>query len=391
MLRNLDRETDRIVVKKENPESVFSNWANEVSDRRAVGDRRIYEEDKMSVGKVKRQTGASVWDGKDYFESPEWVYRLPQKALRQIEDNITRLRSRNGRTEDLSANDFPLDTIADDIASLKKEVATGRGFFVVRGLPAEKYSRDELGKIFWSFGAQFGVAQAQSFLGDRLGDVMDLTDEEPDRTLRRGYHSAGGQPTHTDSCNVVAMISLCKAKTGGASKLVSAHRVHNILHDSCPELLRILYEGFYLRLADSDAKAAGRSPLTDHKVPVYMESDGWLNCFFQRGYMKRGLESGTIFYTPEETAAIDVFASVSNHPDLVLRQMLEVGDMQFVNNRTVLHGREHFEDHFEKNRRRHLLRLWLHVPEWPPMSEMQDPHSDAEKLRWEENAGRRVA
>jgi hypothetical protein len=302
------------------------------------------------------------------------------------------LRGRNMQTELMSSSDFPLESIADDMALLKKEVATGRGFFVIRGLPAEKYSEDELGKIFWGFGAQFGIAQAQSFLGDRLGHVMDLTDEEPDRMLRRGYHSAGGQPTHTDSCNIVAMISLRKAKTGGASKLVSSHRVHNILLDACPGLLRILYEGFFLRLADSDAKAAGRSsPLTDHKVPVYMETKGWINCFFQRGYMKRGLESGTVSYTPEETAAVDVFASVSNHPDLVLRQMLEVGDMQFVNNRTVMHGREQFEDYPEKQRRRHLLRLWLHVPEWPPMSELQDPHTDAEKHKWEESSRRQVA
>ena len=56
--------------------------------------------------------------------------------------------------------------------------------------------------------------------------------------------------------------------------------------------------------------------------------------------------------------------------------------MQFVNNRTMLHGRAHFEDHPEKERRRHLLRLWLSVDEWPPMAKLQTMHSDAVKVKW---------
>ena len=43
------------------------------------------------------------------------------------------------------------------------------------------------------------------------------------------------------------------------------------------------------------------------------------------------------------------------------------GDFQFINNRTILHGRAHFEDHEAKDQRRHLYRLWLNVPEWPRM------------------------
>jgi alpha-ketoglutarate-dependent taurine dioxygenase len=38
---------------------------------------------------------------------------------------------------------------------------------------------------------------------------------------------------------------------------------------------------------------------------------------------------------------------------------MQRGDMQFVNNRTVLHSRTAFQDHEEPRRRRHLLRLWM--------------------------------
>jgi hypothetical protein len=74
----------------------------------------------------------------------------------------------------------------------------------------------------------------------------------------------------------------------------------------------------------------------------------------------------------------------------MLSMLLEPGDMQFLNNRTIFHGRAEFEDHPEKERRRHLLRLWLRVPEWPRMAAVQDYHSDAERHRWKENARNRA-
>ena len=39
------------------------------------------------------------------------------------------------------------------------------------------------------------------------------------------------------------------------------------------------------------------------------------------------------------------------------------GDMQFVNNHTVLHAREAYEDHDDPERKRHLLRMWIGLPD----------------------------
>jgi alpha-ketoglutarate-dependent taurine dioxygenase len=37
----------------------------------------------------------------------------------------------------------------------------------------------------------------------------------------------------------------------------------------------------------------------------------------------------------------------------------EPGDIQFLNNSTILHARTAYEDFEEPERKRHLLRLWL--------------------------------
>jgi redox-sensitive bicupin YhaK (pirin superfamily) len=75
--------------------------------------------------------------------------------------------------------------------------------------------------------------------------------------------------------------------------------------------------------------------------------------------------------------------AISNHPDVMLKMMLEPGDFQFINNRTILHGRAHFEDREAKDQRRHLYRLWINVPEWPRMPASQSTLVAADMARWD--------
>jgi hypothetical protein len=41
--------------------------------------------------------------------------------------------------------------------------------------------------------------------------------------------------------------------------------------------------------------------------------------------------------------------------------------VQLLSNHTILHARTAFEDHEEVERRRHLLRLWISLPEARPL------------------------
>jgi hypothetical protein len=134
--------------------------------------------------------------------------------------------------------------------------------------------------------------------------------------------------------------------------------------------------GFVLRRPESDAVRLGRPALIGN-VPSFCYENGWLNCDFQHGYMRRAVEYGDTTISPKQEAALGAFVAISNHPDVMLKMMLKPGDFQFINNRTILHGRAAFEDHGAKDQRRHLYRLWINVPEgracqprkahwWPP-------------------------
>src|SRR5439155_23196084 len=129
----------------------------------------------------------------------------------------------------------------------REDITVVRVFFVVRGLNAIRYTLPELRIIYCGLGTHFGEAKAQSFLGGLIGDIMDVSDEEPDQRKRRGYHSGGLQHVHTDSCDVVSMLSIRTAKDGGESLICSAHTVHNLMMDAAPGLLQAFYDGFFLR------------------------------------------------------------------------------------------------------------------------------------------------
>ena len=70
------------------------------------------------------------------------------------------------------------------IDEIRHQIDDGRGFVVVRRLPVEDYSKDELGMIFWGIGTYLGRGLSQSLLGDRLGHVKDFSREDP---LARAY------------------------------------------------------------------------------------------------------------------------------------------------------------------------------------------------------------
>jgi hypothetical protein len=67
--------------------------------------------------------------------------------------------------------------------------------------------------------------------------------------------------------------------------------------------------------------------------------------------------------TPIQREALDVVQEISERQELRLAMDFREGDMQFVNNHTILHAREEYEDHDDPALKRHLLRMWISLPE----------------------------
>ena len=151
------------------------------------------------------------------------------------------------------------------------------------------------------------------------------------------------------------------AKAGGASFLVSALTVHNVLLKERPDLLETLYQPFNLDWRGENPE--GEKPW--YSCPMFSYHDGKVTSrITSRAFFESVSRWGDeLAMSDKQREALDAVQEISGRPELRLAMDFKEGDMQFVNNHTVLHARESYEDYPEEKRKRHLLRMWISAPE----------------------------
>jgi hypothetical protein len=303
-----------------------------------------------------------VWTARELAAREDWIIRIGSEGLADIAAAIARVKAANLPLEKITAWDFALPSLARDLARARELLADGPGLCLLRGLPLDHYGRAETELLLWGIGTHVGHAVAQSYRGDVIGEVMDMTHTGD---TRRAYRSPLALNLHIDSSDVVGLLSMRKAQSGGESLVASSFVIHNAILAERPDLMGLLYRGFYCR--HSESESSGEAPTTGHRVPVFGAVGGRLVCNFHARPMLRSLAHDRLEDDPRAAEALEVFRSISVRDDIVHRMMLEPGDLQFLNNRVTLHGRTGFEDFPELERKRLLLRLWLAMPDWPPL------------------------
>ena len=305
----------------------------------------------------------SAWKVADFKTPADYTIELAATQLADIEHSIRRAKKAGLILDDLNREHFELPSLLPVINEIRHQIADGRGFVVLRRLPVEDYSKDEIGMIFWGLGTHLGHGLSQSVLGDRLGHVKDFSREDP---LARAYRNKQELSPHTDSCDLVGLACLRNAKTGGVSQLTSAISVHNAMLEESPKFLESLYRGYVFHRRGEEQP--GELPYTPYRVPVYSNTEGRVSARYVRTYVEAGEAAVGRPMGPDELAVLDRFEETSKRPELMLEFTLQPGEMYFINNYTILHARTAFDDgDAEEDQRRHLLRLWLDVPAMRPV------------------------
>ena len=130
--------------------------------------------------------------------------------------------------------DFPLPTLAPKLARICDEVLDGRGFALMRGLPVERWSIREAATAYFGIGTHLGSARSQNAQGHVLGHVHDLGLDVANDPNVRIYQTRERQTYHTDSCDIVGLLCLKTAKSGGLSALVSSMTIYNEMRSAGP-------------------------------------------------------------------------------------------------------------------------------------------------------------
>ena len=261
--------------------------------------------------------------------------------------------------ESIQREDFPLDDIIEDIRRWEHEIQESRGILILSGFPIERYNKDESAIIHYGLGTHFGEPQSQSLMGDRLGHVVGVGGKN---THERAYRNSVELALHTDASDIIGMMCLVKAKQGGLSGYCSAPAIYNHFLDHHPDFLEVLFEGYRYHLFGE--QPPGESPVTEHKIPVFSEKDGYLSVSYLRSYIELAFEELNQPKTEAEARALDLFDEIAHSPKFRLDFILEPGEISYFNNYTVLHTRTEFFDDDDPEKKRHLLRLWLKA--WNP-------------------------
>jgi Taurine catabolism dioxygenase TauD, TfdA family len=312
---------------------------------------------------------ASVWYGPDLTGRADWIEHLSEAEVAEVTSALRELAASAKSDFDLSSisrDAFPLPTLGPRLHDLLDEVLSGRGFVLIRSLPVGRWTRREAAIAFLGIGAHLGNLRMQNADGHLLGHVRDLgrSSLDPDTRI---YQTRERQTHHTDSCDVVGLLCLQAAKSGGLSSLVSSTTIFNEMRRRRPDLLSVLLEPI-----ETDRRGEvpeGGKPY--FSIPVFNWHEGLVSAIYQRQYIESARRfPGVRPLTPTQIEALDLFDELANDPALNLTMELEPGDMQFVHNHTILHDRTAFEDFEEPERQRHLLRLWVAPPNARPLPQV---------------------
>ncbi|MGE0717325.1 MAG: TauD/TfdA family dioxygenase [Alphaproteobacteria bacterium] len=310
----------------------------------------------------RKLTTRSAWKGSEVDYRAEMMHRFADDEVAEIDAALRACGQRD--VPEIDRTTFPLPGFSTTLARLGDELLNGTGVVLMRGFPRERYSADEMARIYIGLGAHLGRPIAQSWQGQLLGSVIDISDVIE---KVRGYNAGGGQHFHIDgsACDIVSLMCLRAAKSGGASRIVSVAALYNWFVDHRPDLLPVLQRGYFHRRHEKDAENSLSGAQSPARIPVFAEWDGRVSCVIDSGTLRYAVQFGGVTLAPEETEAFDVLQTVARSDEFFLDMSFEEGDIQFLNNRVVMHGRTDYDDHDDVGLRRHLLRLWLHVPEWP--------------------------
>ena len=296
-------------------------------------------------------SGPAAWRGEHLRDPQQWTRQLDAQDLADIDAALAHARGTGRGLAELRAQDFPLQRLPAMLAEVAEELENGKGFQVLRGLDVTRYSDDDLHTIYYGLGLHLGTPVCQNPRGDLLGLVAHTGDVDDKNT--RVYETNLYLPYHCDPSDVVGLLCVRKAKSGGVSSLISVAAMYNEILAHHPEYLGLYYRLWYFsHLCE---------PLPSLS-PIFSMHEGKLSCRYLRQYIELGHEIRELPLSRVEIEALDIFDALMTREDLRWDRMLEPGDMQFANNYAVLHSRTSFVDHDDPAQRRELQRLWLKMP-----------------------------
>jgi len=297
----------------------------------------------------------AAWRGVDMAaREVEWRIPVGAEVLAELDESLDRSEAAGTSLQSVHLDPQSMPRLQEAARSWRRDLAEGRGFVVLTGLPVERWGESRSGLAFWMIGHALGVPGAQNANDELLGHVIDYGETSASPNVRL-YRTASNIGFHCDAADVVGLLCLEKAVSGGASRIASSVAIWNALFAQDPDAAKLLFEPFAVDRRDE--QPPDQRPFFE-MPPCRFDEKGMLRTFYHGEYFRSAQrldEVGTL--SPERLSALDQYDAIGNDPNNRLDMHLAPGDIQFISNHTIVHARTEYED--APDRKRHLLRLWL--------------------------------
>lgn len=304
----------------------------------------------------------SHWAGADLRDPGAWCEPLGPDERAELSRIVSSLEEHP--LESLTPAQLPTTgPLAAASRRWRHALSHGLGFLLLKGLEVDAMTPAQLARSFLVLGLYLGTPAPQTLRGALLTDVRD-TGADPALLSTRLYTTRAEQEFHTDGADIIGLLCRRPARSGGASRIVSASAVVDELRRRHPALYPVLFEEFPWHYQEEGFPAAVLSrPICT--VPARTEAGALLNTFLIPWYIQRSQELPTApRLRPEQSEALHELLRIANDPHFFLEMDFQPGDIQWIKNAAILHKRTAYEDHDEPDHKRHLLRLWLRAPDF---------------------------
>jgi hypothetical protein len=298
----------------------------------------------------------SAWRADDMRGRHDWIVDLSAAHQAEILAAVASTSEQGLAIHAITRAGFDLPDLGALLEGVRHDVVDGRGFALIRGVPIDRLDREGVMRAWIGIGSYLGVPRSQNRTGHLIGHVYDLGEDKTDPKTRL-YRTNARQRFHIDSCDLVGLLCLRPAKSGGASAIASSTAIAEEIRRTRPALADVLEAPFvYDRKGEIPE---GRGP--HYRIPIVHRYQGRTTVFFARDFIESAQKrfDDTPRLTPAQIEALDMIERLAESDEFRLDMDFRPGDVQFVHNHVILHSRTAYEDWADPARKRHLLRLWL--------------------------------
>ena len=222
----------------------------------------------------------AAWRGDRMAERSDWILTLDAPAVAEIESAVSAVAARGVDLFDVTRDDFPLPNMGGHFETMLGALEGGRGFVLLRGLPAARWSEAGNRIALWGLGTHLGLPVGQDLAGNLLHDVRDVGRKFGSDDSIRYYQTSHAIRLHTDGGDVFALACVRQGAGGGKSLVVSAAEVFNEIVRRRPDLAVVLQEDFWM-----DARGQRPDGARCQVLPIYTWHDGLLSVLLKPEYV----------------------------------------------------------------------------------------------------------